>query len=335
MLDLIALFNELRQSNSDTSATGKVAFSALPIPKFPQHRIACDEMGAPTILLSVSGNRSERRPLSIALEHLSVQYDIECRISSLHGGTETGQFTIIRCIEADIILQTYFLRVIAALIESIGDSPSRNKISQAINQLLELFRALAAPSLNTVRGLWAELFLIAQSCDPSALIAAWHSTPDDVYDFCDGAQRIEVKSTGTRIRQHHFKLEQLRPPTKTNILVASLFVERAGGGVSFEELLDKVRSRIASSPELVFHLERTVGLTLGEGLKQAMDERFDFELAQDSLAFFKAEDIPSVNSDLPPGVSEIHFKSDLTHLHPTETNFLHQERGIFSAARRK
>lgn len=332
MLDLIALFNELMQSS--TTVTGSAIFSALPIPGFQQHRIARDVAGAPTILLSVSENRADRRPLSIALEHLSVQYDIECRISRPQGGIETGQFTIIRCVEADESLQSYFLRVLAALIESIGSSPSRSDVSQAINKLLELFQALSAPPLKTVRGLWAELFLIAQAGNPTMLLDAWHSTPNETYDFCKSTQRIEVKSTGTRIREHHFRLEQLQPPEGASVLIASVFVERAGAGVSLEEMQEKLRTRI-TSPELIFHLERVVGLTLGENLGQALDERFDWELAKDSLAFFNAQDIPSVSKELPLGVSEVHFKSDLTHLVPIEIALLRNTQDIFKAAMRK
>jgi len=330
MLDLTAFFNELAQSNS--TVTGGAAFSALPIPGFPQHRIACDSTGAPTILLSTSEKRSEKRPLSIALEHLSIQFDIECRISKLHGGSETGSFTIIRCVEVDAILQTYFLRVVAALIESIGHSPSRSEVAQAINKLLELFRALSAPSLKAVRGLWAELFLIAQASNPAMLVAAWHSTPDAIYDFCESDQRIEVKSAGTRVRQHHFRLEQLRPPAGTDVLIASLFVECAGTGLSLGDLLERVRLRINTSPDLVFQLEQIVGLTLGQSLQRAMEERFDYELAKESIAFFNVQDVPSVSSVLPPGVSDVHFKSDLTNQTPSDPARLRSLQGIFRAA---
>ena len=122
---------------------------------------------------------------------------------------------------------------------------------------------------------------------PAVMISAWHQTPEDRYDFSASNQRIEVKSAAGRIRQHHFGLQQLHPPRGTNLLVASTFVESAGGGVSIAELADQVRSQIAGDPGLILLLDRIVGLTLGDNWRQASQFRFDKELAEQSLRCVK------------------------------------------------
>lgn len=72
-----------------------------------------------------------------------------------------------------------------------------------MNQLIELFRAIAKPARKSLQGLWAELFLISQACQPAILVDAWHTAPEDSYDFAVDNQRIEVKSFSGQICQHH------------------------------------------------------------------------------------------------------------------------------------
>jgi hypothetical protein len=90
-------------------------------------------------------------------------------------------------------------------------------------------------------------------------------TPGEAYDFSASSQRLEVKSAAGEERNHYFTLEQLHPPASTRVLIASLFVQGAGGGQSLAELLDRVRSRVAGassrgsrpgSPEATWGRER-------------------------------------------------------------------------------
>ena len=43
-----------------------------------------------------------------------------------------------------------------------------------------------------------------------------------------------------------------------------------------------------------------------------MDECFDWELAGESTAFFDAKTVPKVHGPIPPTVSDIRFRSDLS-----------------------
>lgn len=331
--DLSSIFDSIPSADPSTIATS--VFSAVPIPGFEQHRIAKDSHGFPAILISVAEPSPTVNPLSVALEHLTVQHYITCRISRPDGLTEEGRFTIVRCTSSDRMLHIYFLRIITAVINSIGDVPSHLDVFQAVSKLVELFRAMSEAPSKSVRGLWAELFLIVQAQDPVVLINAWHTMPEDKYDFAAGSQRIEVKSTSGRIRQHYFSFEQLHPPAGTTVLIASLFIERAGAGTSLGELTDEVRSRVSGNPDLVLHIDKIVGLVLGESWRSAMEERFDRELAQESLAFFATENIPKVSPELPCGVSEVRFKSDLTGQVATDLARLRVAQGLFRAVLRR
>jgi hypothetical protein len=285
-------------------------------------------------LISVTNSSESRRPIPIKLEHLTVQYDVDCRISRPDGGIEKGLFTVVRCTGTDKALHTYFLRSIGAILILLGVTPSRLDVAQAIKNLTTLFRAMIEKPRKSVQGLWAELLLIARASDPAAMVTAWHMTPEDRYDFCSRNQRIEVKSTSARVRQHYFALEQLCPPADTTLLIASLFVEYAGAGISVMELVEQVRPHISDNPDLLLHMDQIVSLTLGENWRDALEARFDIELAEDSLAFFEASTIPTVSRDLPPGVSEVRFKSDLTNCHSASIQDLRALGGLFQVGLR-
>ena len=74
------------------------------------------------------------------------------------------------------------------------------------------------------------------------MAAAWHRDPVEHFDSRAGPQRIEVKSSTSRKREHFFSLEQLTPAGGSRIVVASVFVERVGGGVSLRKIFDDTRA---------------------------------------------------------------------------------------------
>lgn len=285
-------------------------FSAVPIPGSEAHRLGKDSRGHPILLLAVADSEAATKLTPIVLKHLTVQHQLECRILRPDGAIEHGRFTAIHCNGKEKILVSYFLRVVSNLLTSVLVSPSSEQISEAIDQLVELFRSMTQLPRKSVQGLWAELFCMVTCREPSVLIRSWHVEPTDRYDFSDGNQRIEVKSASGGIRQHHFSLEQLHPPDGVTVIVASLFVEVAGGGTSVADLADQLRSK-TTDPALLLHLDRVTALTLGKNWRSAIEDRFDEQLAAHSLAFYDAAVIPSLEGRLPPGVSGVRFRSDL------------------------
>jgi hypothetical protein len=327
MLDLERIFNTLE---APTRVSNGASYSAYPIPNIESHRLAKGTDGAPSLLVSVTDS-GQVRPVPVVLEHLRVQHDVDCVISLLDGTTARGRFTVISCTDADRTLHAYFLRVASAIVMSLGATPSVLAVSQLISGLTELFHAMAESPRKSVQGLWAELFLIARSREPSVLIRAWHVNREDRYDFNAASQRVEVKSASGRVRLHHFSLEQLNPPAGTSVLIASVFVEPAGAGTSLGELADRVRDRVGNSPELLLRVDRTVTLTLGCNWRQALEERFDWELAQGSVEFFESWAIPAVGPGVPAGVSEVRFRSDLTGRPTADRNRCRSAGGLFRA----
>jgi len=327
-VDLASLYESLVLPLGLPSGTN---LSAVPIPDSQTHRLAKDSSGSPCLLLRQPIGAT--RPAPIRLQNLFVSYDVPCTITDPSGRQEGGNFTIIKCSNADPNLFPHFLRIISPMVVALGPTPTSAAVRRAISGLVDLFQALTAPAQKSIQGIWAELFLIRTSSDPRVVAAAWHKGAEEHFDFAAGPQRIEVKSSGNRRREHHFSLAQLTSSGPSRIVIASIFVERTGGGVSLRTLFDETRQLLSGDLNLTLQLDASFYSALGAGWSDAMDEAFDWELAQESLAFFEAELVPKVEGGIPPAVSDVRFRSDLSGLTPLEQSALLGLGGLLAAAR--
>jgi hypothetical protein len=330
MDEILALFDSLLPIQEYDNQ--RFQFTTQAIPNFEQHRIGKDSSGFPCLLISVKADNPAARPDPIILENLTVQHDLRCRVRQSDGNIVEGYFTIIKCLDVSRNLLVFFFRLLTPLIQSLGTNPSRSEVSNAVNTLVELFRALLRPARKTVQGLWAELYIIARSSNPQLLAAAWHTLPEDRFDFNEGDQRIEVKSNSNQLRQHYFSLDQLYPPGGARVLIASLFVVPIQGGTSLQALVDIVRNLVSEDPELVLQVDLKIGLILGENWRNGLSEKFDFKLASESYQLFESQQIPSVNPDISIDVSEVRFKSDLSRTPRIDYEQFRDVGGIFQAA---
>lgn len=324
---LLQLFRAL----SPVKLGGPEQFAAAPIPGYKNHRIARDAHARACLLLGVVDAGRSGSPPPIVLRHVEVQNDVHCTIRHADGGTEAAIFTVIRCLSENPLLQSMFLRVCMPVLEQLGPQSSRAGVLDAINRLVELFRNLEKPAAKTIVGLWAELFLVDQSADPKLMISSWHSAPEEIFDFSCGPQRIEVKASSRRSRAHHFRLEQLQPPSGACGIVASLFVNTAGRGAGITELVERIGGRI-SDIALQDRLYGLVFQLLGENWETGVVQRFDYQAAEESLSFYPASQIPCITLPVPQGVSDVHFVADLSSLEAISSGRLRMDGGLFAAA---
>jgi hypothetical protein len=305
------------------------SLSAIAIPGTYGHRLAKDASGSPCLLLRQPSSASSTPP--IRLQNLRVSYGVACAITHPDGSEEEGTFTIIRCTSAAPSLFPHFLRIASPVIAALGAKPTAAAVRGAISGLVALFQALATPARKSVQGLWAELLIIRRATDPATVVSAWRGVPNGRVDFVGGAQRIEVKSSSRRLRAHHFSLEQLTPPRPARLIVASIFAEPVGHGLSLQRLADDVRTALARDPALLTRFDSIFYATLGAGWSDAMEECFDFELAAESLQFFDSACIPAINGPLPQAVRDVHFTSDVSAVPPLARERLIAAGGLFAA----
>jgi len=326
VLSIVQLFDALPRPQAG-------AGERFAVQQIGQHscQIGKSTAGEPALLIGVLPAPPRDRPAPIVLEHVRVQHGVDCRVHHPDGTEQTERFTVILCTDSDRIMQEYFLRSVSAVVLALDTVPSHADVVQAINTLVELFRCMTQAPRKSVQGLWAELFVLAQAPDPVTLIPCWHSLPEDRYDFTAGVQRVEVKSAVGRVRSHHFSLEQVRPPAGARVLVASVFVEGAAGGTSVMELFEDIRARAGADTAALLHMDRVLRLSLGSAWRQGVEERFDRQLAAGSLRFFEAQIIPAIDAILPPEISDVHFRVDLSSLQPANLAAVAAEGGMFQA----
>lgn len=285
-------------------------YSVARIPGYPTYFMGKDN-GANACLLIAPPDRESRRHAPIRLESLEVAFEVPSVIKQA-GKVIEGTFTVLRCRSNDAEIVRYFLSIGEALLRILGPNPTRVAISEAVSKFAHIFQRMQSPAARSVNGLFGELFLIRQCRNPFQALAAWRLQDTSRFDFNTGSVRLDVKTASGRQRIHTFSYDQCNPPSGTTAIAASFFVEQAAGGISLQEIVREVEGLVATNTELVLKLHDTVAETLGRSLREALSIRFDQRLSASSLQFFDLRSVPAIRSEPPPGVSDIHFRSDLS-----------------------
>jgi hypothetical protein len=285
-------------------------YSVGAVPGFPGYFIGKDRDESACILITVA-DRNSRRHAPIRLESLEVQFEVRSIVKAADQVSE-GTFTVIRCRSAEPEIVRYFLSVGETILRILGAQPGGAAIAHAVNRLALIFQRLQNPPTRPVNGLFGELFLIRKGSNPARALAAWRIQESSRFDFSAGDLRLDVKTANGRIRAHTFSYDQCNPPHATIAIAASLFVERAPGGISLSELVREIEALAGVNTDLVMKLHDIVSATLGNALQEAMSIRFDERLAASSLRFYDLNAIPAIRSELPIGVGDVHFRSDLS-----------------------
>ncbi len=283
-------------------------YSAFRVDNFENHRIAKDKNGNPNLLIFISNNIVNS--IKQNLYSIRITHNIECEIIENNTNIK-GNFSIISYDGHNDQLIEYFLKMCEMFIVTLGNTPSNDQINQVVDKFVELFKNLLEPSKNTLQGLWAELFFIVEADNVPKLVYAWHQDIMDKCDFSFGNTRIEVKSSKYRKRIHSFSAEQLYSSNNIRIYIASIFVETMSNGLSIQDLLDLIESKLKGDINLINKVRLITFSTLGNKI-YSINQKFDYQLAKDSLRMYNAKNVPKIlTADIPAEVSNIVFKSSL------------------------
>lgn len=307
------------------------AYETARVARDSRYRVGRDSQGNPAILIETTSAAGAEALSDFEGRHLLIGHGVNCSISE--HGVEVGraQFSVVTCRDADDLLKHRFFDAAETLLRSLGETPTVQELRQAVDGLIELFRLASQPPRGTIQGLWAELWLIAKARDPAVLLDAWHAESTDAYDFNSGPERIETKSTSRRTRMHSFSHRQLHPPAGTRVAIASVFVESSGGGLKLVTLLERIRRRVGN-PGALRRLDYVVASTLGTDWRTGVEAGFDSELASESLRFYQVEEVPSLPSDVPQGVSDVRYVSDLSGAQALSVGEMRGSGNLFAAA---
>jgi hypothetical protein len=325
-MNLIELYDMLSIPENNTKV-----FNAIPIPEYPEFRIAINFEGNAVLLLSVTKRIKDISLKNFRLKYLQLEHNIECKISE-NGTSRLQTFTVITFRSVERNLQEYFLRIAETLVKAIGINPTQQQVVDSLKRFIEVFKVLTDAPTNTVNGLWAELFLIDNATNPQTLLEYWHSIPEEKFDFNAGTERIEVKSSSTFERKHIFSSGQLNPPADAQVLIASVFVKQNNSGLNIQQLTESISDKVTNNYELTEKLNSIVCKTLGNSLEHSIGIKYDYEIAKQSLRFYKHQDISKIEAiHIPAEVSEVRYKSDLTDTKHIDINKLRDKCKLFNA----
>ena len=304
-------FNELVEGLASPSEDlGHSRFRVRSIPNFPKHYVGRNSSGCPCVLFS---GRDEHMHAPIRLAGIEAHFALPCQIAAADGDERQETLTVVACTSIDPQTQLYFLHVCQTIVCIVGANPTHSQVVDTVSRLVDLFKQLTRPASRSLIGLIGELFTIHRSHNPQIAVRAWRSAEDDRFDFAIEDVRLEVKASGNRMRVHNFSAEQCLPPAGTLGVLVSLFVERSGGGMSLMELVNEVVGSLNGNVDLVLKVQETVAATLGETMTTALTARFDDRLAQTSVQLYELATIPAIREGIPSEVTQVHFRSDLSH----------------------
>ena len=274
-------------------------------------------------LLGISENRTpmfliecqfENTAHDLKLECISVLFNKTCKVIGDDNRKYSKVCSVIVLNSESYDFQNYFLEVIYLMLQKIPANSAPVQIKKEIDKIAALFSYASIPAAKTVQGLWAELFIISQSQNPEYMIKSWHCNPKSKFDFNDGNDKVEVKSTGKTERTHTFSLEQLNQNEHSELIIASVFTIQTGIGKNISDLRSIILSRVSDFQSQTI-LDSMIFQTLGRDLEKAFDFLYDYQAAVDSLCFFDSKWIPKIKSeDVPPEVSDVKFSCCLANV---------------------
>lgn len=299
--------------------SARAAFQNLVVPSIPGAfglgaevapgcRIAVTHEGLLALAVTVPAtNASTPR----RFENLSYDPPRELRIVTPTAHREETLATLV-CRSGDVAVQDAFLRIALAMLDAPDAPLTEAQLEHRLDELVSLFRALQKPATQTIQGLWAELAVVLWSPDVRAALAAWHSSPRALHDFAAGADRLEVKSCGTGLREHALRLEQLHEAPGGRTLFVSIIVASDDDGETVSDLVAAIRARLGKDAELVRRLETIVTHSLGREWREAAAQRFSLSDAARGMRLYDARTIPTIPGPVPVEVKHVTFTVDLS-----------------------
>lgn len=305
--DIIKQFRNIERPSSNDDVLPVVSIGGM------LHKLSVSPEGFPRFFVATSTTFSPSQ--NIIRELLSVEYNLECTISKDDGAKEDNIFTVITLRTPEHALQDYFIEIVVMMLEKFQKEPTCHEVAVEVENLISIFSALNNPPRKKIQGLWTELLVIDQASFPNTLITAWHNDPTAKYDFTLGRDKIEVKSTASEKRVHHFSYDQLNPSVHSQLLIASAIVRESGeneNGLSIYDLYEKIYKRLHVT-DYRLKLYKVIAETVGSDVVKLKEVHFDYIQAVDSLKFYDARKVPHINEEgIPAHVSEVKFASDLS-----------------------
>lgn len=242
-------------------------------------------------------------------KYLNISYEMNCTIKSQAKGIEKNtKYTILTLKSKDKEIENYFIELCQIFINRLGNFPKLEEVKIQFEKLESIFIKLSKTSNKSVIGLWGELFLISIADNPEYLINSWHKESHDKFDFNDGVDKLEVKTTTKNKRIHNFEIQQLKKFTNSNTIIASIVTSEIDNGKSIGYLLNQIKKSISTNIYEML-ISKTFDV-IGDKINDVDDIKLDYKMAESELKFYFSDDIPKPEL-IPNGVFDVRFQTDL------------------------
>ena len=253
---------------------------------------------------------------SYKLNHIDVSHNQNYQIEESNININI-MCTHIKCKSDSVNISNIFFEQIHSLTSIIKEEDSDKLVGKKLDNLIEIFKSLNKKSITTIRGLWAELFIINVSSNVTQLMEAWHQDETDRYDFSSDLVNLEIKSRSKlKPVEAHFSNNQAYPPKGSKkTMICSVYVNSNSSGLSVLNLKDEISQKI-KSPKLKDKLEANFYKILGDNINNdEINLLYDAEIAAQNCFIFNLDNIPKIpNEDIPSEILNFSFKVDLTNV---------------------
>ena len=315
MKNIFKLFQELNQLKY--SSINNTGIETASIPEIKYHKIGISEEGFPIFFIKCKDEN--KKTTLINLKIISISLNVKCELFNNGTFVEDGIYTQVILKSESWELQKYFIEIFSTIILGFEEIEVGENVKLEINKIINLFSKLSNEPENSIQGLWAELLLIDNSTNPTYLIESWHIKKTDKYDFNDGKDKIEVKSTEKIKREHFFSLEQLITTSNSKLLIASIKVYETGKGTTIFDLSNSIKNKL-SDQNTIIKLETLIAESLGTNFEIAFEKFYDLDYGIEHLQLFKNTEIPTIpGNSIPKSLSQIKFLADLSEVQPLST----------------
>lgn len=285
-------------------------FTVAPIPGHDGVYLGADAAQRPVLFVKATGRLTEP---SMRTSHVSLHVGQEYTVAAVGMPAVSERFHALRCESADEgDMETFLVLVEAYLNRHAQGGMDRGSLTGFFSSVSRLFSIERSSDLGGERqGLWGELFFMRSVRGFTFWAPFWHSETTRKFDFSAfGSRRVEVKTAVGQQRIHNFAHRQIYALEGEEIMIVSILLRKEDAGLSLKELVMEARLALSGTDHFL-KLEQAVRRA---GM-EAMDEpgpAYDPTEATENLAWFKAEHAPHFTMPEPSGVSQTHYRVDLS-----------------------
>jgi len=282
-----------------------VSFNTVKLNRNSEHFLGVNGLNQVAILF----NASEPMGNNENIRYLTLEHSIPCTIY-IENSEEKKNLSILKLDSKEENLKEIFLRTMDNTVQNIPNNISQKKIYELTQNLIKLFEKISNKKNIDLLGFWGELFTIKYLRQKELLIEGWHPETIDTFDFLIKNSALEIKTSTSNERKHHFSFEQLNPNNK-NIIVGSILIRKSRSGYSLLDLKNKILEEI-DKKNLKDKVQEIYDIMTGSKTQEDLEEvRYSCEYAKDNIMFYDSQNVPRIKETPMYGVNNIKFESDL------------------------